>query len=247
MRTYAEHIGRLASLKTFDQAAFAPDVQYSRQLCEFVLSLALAFNDFHDLLIAHDFLNGAWPADDSTPSQELGEFNGLTNHLFRLHLATLHEVLELIAKNAKVLKDPAFTSVIAKMTAKARTAWSAMVAVATGGAASKSDLARFLLFARNKVAFHYDPDQIGTGYNLAFGSTSRRPYVSRGGTFGRSRFYFGDDAAQEYLRKKAQDISAPDAIVAAFQMIGTLAFAIHQVVFTFITTRARLEVPPAAN
>lgn len=244
MKTYGKHISELAPLKTFQQDVFTAEAQYPRHLCEFMLSLSLAFNDLHDLLLAHEFLNGVWPADETTPSPKLGEFNGFTNHLFRLHLGTLHELLKLIEENSKALKEPALAAVIGKMSTKAQKSWAVIVGVATRTTQTKSDLIQFLLFARNKVAFHYDGKEIGAGYKLAFAKTGRVPYVSRGATLGRSRLYFADAAAQDYLRKKANDLGAPDAILTAMKLMGTVTFAIHQVVFTFITTRAKLAAPP---
>jgi len=238
MREYKQHISELAALEGFDPAAFAADSEHSQQLCDLVLSLALSFNDFHDLLVCHDIFNGAWPADEKTPTPELGEFNGITQHLFRVHLATLHEVLNLIADNAKALKEPSFEKVVAKMSADSREAWNKIVAAASGTGSDTTALTRFLLFARNKVAFHYDRKEIASGFRRAFVETANRePYVSRGETLARTRFYFADAAAQDYMRRKAEELGAPNSIVDALEFITSVTFALHQLVFTFIVAR----------
>src|SRR5688500_5780759 len=101
MRTYHAHISELAPLEAFDSSAFIGDDAYPQDLCDFVLALSLAFNDLKDVLVSHDILNGAWPKDETTPTPELGEFLGMTQHLFRLHTGTLHEVLNFVSDNAK--------------------------------------------------------------------------------------------------------------------------------------------------
>lgn len=237
MREYKDHISRLAALRTIEAAAFEPDARYSSQICGFVISLALAFNDMHDLLVTHDILNSAWPDDESTPTPELGEFNGLTTHLFRLHVATLHELLRLIEKNDGAIKDPSFAKVVARMPAEASRAWQVAVAAATGADPGKSELAKFLYFSRNKVASHYDRKEIRSGFRKAFSKTVRVPYVSRGNTLAKSRFYFADAAAQDYMRQKAEDLGAPESPLDAVKLAAEIAFAIHQLIFVFVETR----------
>jgi hypothetical protein len=244
MRTYQRHITNLAPLRTVDASVFQPDSRWSKDVCELVLSLALAFNDFHDLLVTHDILNGVWPDDDSKPTPELGEFNGLTQHLFRIHLATLHELLNLVKKNANLFDDPALASIVKKLHSKAKAAWISVVGVATGKNAQASDLTKFLILARNKVAFHYDRKEIGSGFRTAFIGTERRSYVSPGDTLATSRFFFADAAAEDYMRKKADDLGVPNTFVAAIDLITQVNFAVHQIVFTFIKMRGfKLKQP----
>jgi hypothetical protein len=244
MRTYRGHIANLAPLRTLDPAAFQPDAQCPKDVCDLVLSLALAFNDFHDLLVTHDILNGVWPTDDSTPTPELGEFNGFSYHLFRAHLATLHELLNLLQKNSSLLADRSLAAVVKKLQPKAKIAWSSVVGVATGTNSEASDLTKFLIFARNKVAFHYSRKEIGGGFRTAFVGTGRQPYVSRGNTLATSRFFFADASAEDYMRMKANDLGVPDTFTAAIDLIRDVTFAVHQVVFTFIKMRGfKLKQP----
>lgn len=238
MRTYGQHISELSSLEAFDPAAFTPTTGYSQELCGFVLGLALAFNDFHDLLVAHDILISVWPSNETDPTPELGEFNGLSQHLFRLHLATLHEVLAFIAHNKRSLNELSLGTVLTKMTPAARSAWETITEVALGTISERSRLTEFLLFARNKVAFHYDRKEIASGFAKAFvQNTAREPFVSRGDTLASARFHFADAAAQDYMRKKAEEFGAPNSIIEALEFMTDVTFALHQLVFTFITSR----------
>lgn len=239
MTTYAEHLKKLVPLEAFEAQAFQPDDGYPQPLCDFVLSLALAFNDVRDLLITHEMLNAVWPEDDTTHTPELGEFNGLTQHMFRLELGTLHEILKLIEHNKSVLSHPSFVALVKKMGPKARNAWSALAAVALDApAGGQGDLTRFLVFARNKVAFHYDRKEIARGFRGIFtASGGRQPYVSRGDTLAKSRFYFADAAAQEYMALKANEIGAPSSVIDALKLMSVLTLAINQVVVTFVSAR----------
>jgi len=240
MRTYQNHISQLAPIEAFDATVFTPDETYSKQMCDFVLSLALGFNDLHDLLVAHDILNGVEPHDTTTPTPALGEFGGLGVHLFRLHVGTLHEILNVVAKNRAIATGPALAVLVATMTPEAQNAWASITRVATDDTADKSEFALFLRFARNKVAFHYDGKGISSGFYASFVSQpSRRPYVSNGYTLGRSRFYFADAAAQEYMHQKAAEVGAPDSLLDALRLMKDVAFSIHQLVFAFLAERRK--------
>src|SRR5881392_3380193 len=71
-RTYMGEIAKLARLETFDPAAFLSDDKAIREVGDFIVALALAFNDLKDLLFGESLLLAQAPADEKTPSPELG-------------------------------------------------------------------------------------------------------------------------------------------------------------------------------
>jgi hypothetical protein len=80
VRTYQRHIADLAPLESFDAAVFVAKNPSDQHVCDFILGLALAFNDLRDLLIAHDILATVTPQPPHLPTPDLGEFNGVTLH-----------------------------------------------------------------------------------------------------------------------------------------------------------------------
>ncbi len=238
MRKYRDHIAELAPLESFDAAAFTGSDDYPQQLCDFVLALSLAFNDLKDLVVAHDVLLSVQPAESSTVTAEVGEYNGITLHLIRMHLAIVHELIELIGRNANTTNHSAFRKIVSKLAPGAREAWAEVTKAVDGKEPGQSDLGNFLFFARNKVVFHYDRKEISRGYAKAFVASSvREPFLSRGRSLATSRFYFADAAAEQYMREKGDPLGDTAFTIAALNLINSVTFAIHEVVLTFINLR----------
>jgi hypothetical protein len=237
MRSYVEHIAGLAPLLTLEPSVFAPDSDHSSELCGFVLALALAFNDLHDVVVVHDLLMTAQPADVTTPTPSFGEFGGLSVHLFRIQVGTVHEVLELVRKQRTLLRDHSLQQLIQALSSRSQGAWNTLIAAASGKK-EHTKLGSYLRYARNHVAFHYDRDKLSEGFAKAFlGGSDRQPYASRGGTLGRSRFYFADAAAQDYMGAASAANSIKDWTIESLELVGEIAFAIYGIVFAFIERR----------
>lgn len=235
--TFEERIAQLASLETFDPEAFRGDAKYPQDLCDFVLALGLAYNDFRDLVVAQGLLNAALPKDTTTPTAELGELGGLHAHLNRLTAALLHELTKLIERSDKVLRHSAFEELVKQLPRKAREAWYAVVN-ATQQDSATDPLSRLVLFARHKVAYHYDAEEIGRGYRRAFvDDRTRTPFVSRGDNMAKSRFYFADAAADTYLRTSADKQVVEDFFSGKLDLFDEINHALRELVWRFINAR----------
>mgnify|MGYP007037737322 CR=1 FL=1 len=87
----------LSSLETFDPLAFQGDRVVSQHTCNFVLALALAFNDLRDIFYAHIALQGSKPDGPiHTRTRAVGLYSGMNIHLLRLIMGTVHELLNVI-------------------------------------------------------------------------------------------------------------------------------------------------------
>src|SRR5262249_21414880 len=137
---------------------------------------------------------------DNKISPAVGNISGLHVHFFRTLAGVIHELLNLIRENRATIDHPIFRETIRKLHHDARPMWAALVSTANDATTAHA-LAKMLLFARNKIAFHYDAKEIARGYKLAFiDDRGREPFLSRGVRMAEVRFYFADAAADEYMK-----------------------------------------------
>jgi hypothetical protein len=232
--TFSEHIAGLATLRSFDPHVFVGDSNYSQEFCDFMLALALAYNDYRDVFIAHVLLDDETPSYLKTPTSALGEFAGIKAHLMRALMGILHELLVVIEKNREIVESQQFARLEKHLRPKARAAWT-NVRAATGQKPASNPQTRLLVFARNNVSFHYGPKALGLGFRSTFTTASAKsPYVSAGSQMATTRFYFADAAAESYIR----NIGDPGTVQAFFTVASpvlkrytrvrpAMAFSIH--------------------
>jgi hypothetical protein len=202
MKTFQEECSELAQLETFDPIAFQADETVSQDLCNFILALALIFNDCKNLIYAYLVTAELLPEGKFVRNRLWGTFSGVQFHVFRDIIALLHELFNLIHKNEYLLQGPFFKSVIHQIDKPAKKAWNTVVSVALGDMPTDA-LGKTLLLVRNKISFHYDGKAIFVGYKHHFlksNQLTERAFISRGNSMQESRFYFADAAAQGYLR-----------------------------------------------
>jgi hypothetical protein len=248
MSTFREECDLLAPLETFDPATFRGDADVPQDLCNFILALALIYNDCKDAIYAHAELATAKPEGPPKKTRAWGAFGGAQFHAFRAVAGLLHELFELIRDNRELLSHSFFASVLQQLPSASREAWAALVTVASE-AVPTDPLGKRLLLLRNKVFFHYDQKAIFSGYAQHFlGSTKRdeRAYVSRGDSMRTTRFYFADAAATGYLNvlMGAEQAEALKAELA--EIIGQVNHGLMMIVRTFIQRRGSFRAEPEA-
>ena len=83
-----ESLKNLNPLESFNKNAFIADEKYEQELCNFILALALVWNDTKNLLLYYEYLKSLEPLDVSkvedlkqleTPFW--GELSGIKNYL----------------------------------------------------------------------------------------------------------------------------------------------------------------------
>lgn len=235
---YSEHYEELAPLESVPAEAFLSDGTTSRELCDFVLALALIYNDLRDLHSAHLLLNEVMPREPELKTAECGLHNGLRLHVMRLQVGLVDELLNVVRKRRTVLEEPMFRSVFLQLSKDAKRRWAAIVSVALEKKTG-DETAKKLAIIRNKVAFHYDPEEIGRGYREKFpgkGEQTARPMLSRGGNLATTRFYFADAAAQESVLPRGQR-SLDDDFYEGAGLVFDLNVALHNIVTRFVQTR----------
>src|SRR5690349_16134483 len=113
--SYQEELSHLSPIETFDPAAFKGDAGTPQGVCDFVLALALSYNDLRDLTSAQNILLDHKPAIGK-PSPPLGLFAGLRVALMRAQFGVLHEILQLVEAQAVARADASFARLVKQLT-----------------------------------------------------------------------------------------------------------------------------------
>jgi hypothetical protein len=240
MNKYQLSLDHLGELESFDPLAFIADDVFSQDVCDLVLALAIAYNDYKDLILGHQILQGLYDEleDLTTPTRELGQGSGISIHLYRLLAGFLHELYELIASSSSVVNSVGFQRVLKVLPAAARDAWRDLVEAVDAAGPKGSALGRMMFFARNKVSFHYDRKEIGRAYRERFTTPPGQvPYISRGTAMANARFYFADAAGEAYLRLSADEATAKEFFTAGFPLLHQVNHALREIVTRFVTAR----------
>jgi len=236
---FAAESARLAPLETFDPAAFRESAEVPEELCNFVLALAVVYNDFKDAIYAHVALADCKPQGQFRRTRAWGANVGARGHLIRIMMGMVHELLELITKNQTQIEHQFFQSVVQRLGPKARDAWTALVNAATASQ-PRDPLARRLLRFRNAVAFHYEPNAFGAGYKHHFDGVQKSDewaFVSRGATMRESRLYFADAAAIGYARSVVGDPRIDDLLREVAETVDRINRGLFLIVEAFIQRR----------
>lgn len=234
---YDEFVRQLGPLEYFKADAFRSGSGMSQDVCDFVLALAWVHGEIMDLFLAHQLLGEVKPNEQAKDTPWRGHWAGVLLHLLRIQAGVIHEFLDLIQRNRRVLKDSGFRKVLDSLPPNAGKHWEAIVSVAIGRP-SRDPLAKALVIIRNKVAFHYDAAQIGLAYHAFFAKKSADPPVlSKGPTLGASRFYFVDAAADYFLLSMDKTKEAKKALLDPKLMEG-IAAVLFYIVTKFLEIRS---------
>ena len=239
MTNFTQETDLLAPLQTFSQEAFVGNDNVPQDICNFVLALALIYNDCKDGIFSNLILAESKPTGEPKLSRAWGAYNGIKVHYLRLYIALIQELLNLIADNQRTIKHPFFNSVVRQLSKQDRESWDALTNAALQRKTS-SPLNKFLLMIRNKVSSHYDPKELYGGYRYHFfrsGSSSESPFISRGTSMQTSRFYFADAAAEGYLQSQAVKENPNELISRVADLTADLNRSIMQLVNHFIQKR----------
>ena len=245
MKYFLDYSKDLSSYKEFDPRAFIGDQNISQELCDFILALALAYNDYKFLNIVLNMHFNSSPEGKYQRSSVWGENMGIKFYIMRLHMSLVYELLKLIENNKKILKDPFLVEIIKSLPRAARESWGILIDAALTNKTAPSKLNR-LFMIRNKLFSHYVPSDIGDGYKRGFfkedGSQTENACISLGNTIKSARFYFADKAVQGYLEKKWQENA--ETFFASFNKITlNINLALYHVCTKFINKRYPWKEP----
>jgi hypothetical protein len=238
MEFFEECYSRLADLETFDPKAFSPDENVSKDICGFILSLALIYTDIKNLTIFYDAILKSKPKGEFKLQKDWGEYIGMSRFLDRLNISALHELFKLIEGEKDLLDKSFMKSLIRSLNKEARSGWEALVD-ASLLKVSTDKFSKELMFIRNKITFHYDSKIVLRGFEhfIKYGTVTRDPYISRGNNMAKSRFYFADAAAEHYLLSLGDTNNLEELFEQVREMIKKINLSIYLIVINFIQKR----------
>ena len=203
MDNFKTHTDALAELETFAPDVFEGDEEVSQEICSFVLSLALIWNDCKDATYAQGLLHKCEPGDPPGPTREWGAYGGIDLHVFRYQVDLLHELLTLVCRNQSIARCYYVDGLVRRLPRQEQEAWDSLVQVALGSVPAEP-FGQCLLAVRNKLSSRYDPRAMQQGYRNHFlgeGKEDDCAYISSGASASATRFFFADAAAFGYLRE----------------------------------------------
>ncbi len=199
--------GVLAPFTKFDPKKVVAD-RGRDELTEFIMALALAFNDLKGLLLWREKFASQKPSNPDEVSPIVGEWHGIEIQIHRLLVAQLHELLTLIKEFESVATGDAIRNILTKAPLSTRHHWDDLVKIATDkGTPRDTAFAEVLVQTRNNVSYHYyQPKVLITGFRYFFfespkGGHNESALASIGSTMEQTRFCFADAAVQGALIK----------------------------------------------
>jgi hypothetical protein len=191
----------LAELQSINANFLDATDKKDREVNAYILTLALIFNDLKGLLWVLERLSEGKSKEQGISAYK-GQWGGFNNQYNRLVMGVLHELLELVNKNQKILEHPLFKSCLQKQSKDVKKYWGLIAHYATNRKGKKptTDLGYALLLVRNNAAFHYyQTDSLYQGYQNWKSKAcpeSKFAYVSLGQTMMTTRFFFADAASE---------------------------------------------------
>ena len=238
MSIFSDHFAKLANLQYFDYKAFYEDSLVSKEVCGFVLSLALIYNDIKNTGLLNEALNDSRPSGSYLERQDWGEYTAMLNFIDRISMGILHELFNLIKSHQNVLEDKFFKEVIKSINKDVKIFWKALVDTSLENY-SNNKLAKDLMIIRNKISYHYDPKAISNGYKHIFENKENmmKAYISRGKNMPESRFYFADAAVDGCMQNiyGSEDIS--HFLNSISENLEKLNHSLLHIINNFITKR----------
>lgn len=238
MEFFEECFSELADLETFDPKVFLPDEEVSKDICGFILALALIYTDIKNLTMFYEVILKSKPGGEPKLQKNWGEYAGLVRFLDRLHISILHELFNLVARENNLLNDKYLINLIHTLNKGARIAWQALVD-ASLKKVSTNKFSEVLMFIRNKITFHYDRKIVLKGFEhyINYGRVTREPFISRGYKMVQSRFYFADAAVESYLLSLSEFDNLDSFFEQVRDLLKNINNSIYDIVINFIQRR----------
>ncbi len=248
MKYFYDYFLKLTPYLEFDPNAFIENNDIPQQLCNFILALSLAYNDYKYYNVTYNMLLKSEPDNLKERTSVCGEYAGIKFHLIRLHIAFAHELLKLVETNKDILQHPFFKETIRMISKKARESWDIILEAALPEKVPEKT-SNLLARIRNKTVFHYDAKELFAGYKKGFfedGKTLQNACISIGNTLENVRFYFADVAVQGYL-EKGLDIDTKHFIAELEKIMRGINIALYDICTKFIQRRGFAWKEPKRN
>lgn len=111
------------NLETFDLSVFRSDNKEEQCVCDFVLTLALVFNDIKNVMWARGELKKLTDGKQYRISTVWGECSGFDWYTWRLLSGIFHEALRAVQENEHLFNHPLWEKLMDKCPKAAREWW----------------------------------------------------------------------------------------------------------------------------
>ncbi len=183
----------------------------NKELARLIVTLCLIYNDFKDLFLLDGHLEQRAKSidkDDSLRAKaQSGQISGMREHIRRILIAGMLELLQTLSENREVIDSGDFRRLV-KMVKKIHTDfdddWGPLMALAleTCKPGAGHAFTNALVKIRNNGAYHYKQTKsLFDGLEDYCKTREDRGYVSEGNTLEKTRFYFADAAIQCYHQR----------------------------------------------
>lgn len=239
LQSFREAFSRLTNLKEFSVEAFIATEKTEQQICDFILTLALIYNDIKNIDLCASLLGASKPEGEFTPCPAWGEYSALAFFFNRLRISIINELMNLIKNYGTLIEEPLFERTIKQISTKSRESWQ-LIVDATISNGEMSPIRNPYFMIRNKTIFHYDIKQISAGYRDFFRKLRPNlpPMISRGMQMIQTRLYFADAAAEGCLNLALGNKPVHEFFSQLENNLSHLNQALQDIVQKFITIRA---------
>lgn len=188
------------------------NIDIENKVDQHLLVLASFFNDFKTILLFNNIVSHKFrKVEVNELTYHTGEMGGIQNYINKIMVAHIHELFIYLDQERKFFCSVDFLNILSKIkiqNKKAYLDWKEIFSEATNTSKTekfiKPNLSNFLLAIRNKIAFHYDREELVKGYKDFFisrksGNGSENPLFTAGGQLYNTRFHYADAAMQRYI------------------------------------------------
>lgn len=191
----------LGELHEFPADCFFSENSSEQIVCDFVLVLALAFNDIHNVMWARGQIQQVTKGKTHQISPAWGQIAGFDWYTWRIIGGIFNELLKMINKNEEVFGQPLWQKLVNKLSKEDQSNWNDICLLANEKM-TDGDLKKTLERYRNNITFHYyeagKPLRKGLK-NYKQSAQFKGCLISIGDNMVKTRFYFADAAAEHYM------------------------------------------------
>ncbi|MFA5780502.1 MAG: hypothetical protein WC947_10250 [Elusimicrobiota bacterium] len=225
---------------------FISNDKQEQEVCNFMLSLALLYNDFKDLVWLSKNLISVKPKEPVEKNSYNGHYGGLVWHLERLYYSLMRELFKIICENIESIKHEMFIETERKLGKEVKTCWQSIIDISNEVNSDNKSLdeeskllKEIFMRIRNNLGYHFAPKEIMNGYKTFFKSENGKAeesYISLGNSLSKRRFYFADAAVEGCFKNIVG--KNHEMLSKTFQkVIENVNDAIYEIVINFITVR----------
>jgi hypothetical protein len=227
----------------FNTKVFQTSEKSEQEVCDFVLMLALIYNDFKDLSWAYVQMSKCKSPTSDTPNSYQGQYAGIKFHLTKTFHSLIFEFAGLIRKNPDVINHPLFVKTLKKIGKENKNDWTNLLSFARGEADEElTELYEVSCLIRNNISSHYhQPKFLSMGYNYYFSKkdtpSNSHAFVSAGESLEATRFYFADAAIQGCFEKNISREKANKLNLTLKNVSEKINKSLNNIITSFIKLR----------